>query len=192
MKRRKLILAVATGGLVSLVGFGAVLAFLDRWGQRDRAQKADAIVVLGAHVMANGQPSRSLRNRAQAGAALYRRGLAPKVITTGGIGTYPPAESLVAARVVEKSGVPARDILSEETSTTTLENATNAAAICRAHGWKRVIVVSDPYHLWRARRDFEKQGLQAYTSPALNHSPRTRLRMTVREVSAVVRDVLFN
>ena len=178
---------------VSVAAFSvlALMLFLDRWGQRDRAQKADAIVVLGARVLPGGVAGPSLAGRARRAVELYRRGLAPKIITTGGIGDNPPAEARVAANILENAGVPPRDVLREETSISTWENAVNAAKICRAHGWKRVIVVSEPFHLFRARRNFEKCGLRAFTSPSPNRSWGLRLKMTAREVVLVLRDLLI-
>lgn len=184
---RKFVLCGVSCAAICLL---ALMVFLDRWGQRDRAQKADAIVVLGAFVDKKGQASASLRNRALHAAALYQRGLARKIITTGGVGDNPPAEARMSALIVEQNGVPPGDVLSEETSTSTWENASNAADICRSHGWKRVIIVSEPFHLWRATRNFEKCGLQAFASPSPNRTPILRLRMTLREVSAVLRDIL--
>ena len=133
----------------------------------------------------------ALLSRAEHGAELFNRGLAKHVITTGGVGDNPPAESEVAAVICEKHGVPAGAILQDNNSTSTYENAVNAAAICRAHGWKKVIVVSEPFHLWRACRDFRKVGLEPLPSPAPNRSFLLRLRMTAREVPIALRDIMF-
>lgn len=166
-----------------------LMLFLDRWGQSDRAQKADAIVVLGAYVRPNGKASPALRNRALHAAQLYRRGLASHIITTGGLGDNPPEEALVSAAILRENGVPPSAINSEIVSTSTWENAVNAAQICQKKGWNRVIIVSEPFHLWRATRNFGKQGLVSYPSPSVDHRVRFRLWMTMREVPAVVRDI---
>jgi uncharacterized SAM-binding protein YcdF (DUF218 family) len=185
-RRARLALKILT---VFLIGVLVFMIFLDRWGQSDRAQKVDAIVVLGAYVKPNGQASNALRNRAMHAARLYHRGLASHVITTGGLGDNPPAEALVSAAILRRNGVPSNAISSEVTSTSTWENAANAARICREKGWKRVIIVSEPFHLWRATRNFQKHGLTAYASPSLDRRVRFRLWMTAREVPAVLRDV---
>jgi uncharacterized SAM-binding protein YcdF (DUF218 family) len=177
--------------LAGACGVAGLMLFLDRWGQNNRAQKADVIVVLGASVRDGGVPSESLRGRALRAAALYEQRLAPKIITTGGVGDFPPAEAQVAARILEENGVPSRDILREETSTSTWENAIHAEAICRAHGWERVIIVSEPYHLWRAAGNFSKHGLTAYASPSPNRPLLLRLRMTLREVPLALRDIVL-
>ena len=49
---------------------------------------------------------------------------------------------------------------------------------------------AQPFHLWRARRDFEQAGLQAYPSPSPNRTWPLRLKMTAREVFLVLRDLL--
>lgn len=175
--------------LLPMVLLGGLMLFLDRWGQSDRAQKADAIVVLGAYVRPNGTASPALRNRALHAADLYKRGLASHIITTGGLGDNPPQEALVSAAILRENGVPSSAINSEITSTSTWENAANAARICRENGWNRVIIVSEPFHLWRATRNFQKQGLVSYPSPSVDHRVRFRLWMTMREVPAVLRDV---
>ena len=166
------------------------MLFLDAYGQYDRTQPAQAIVVLGARVDENGLPGTSLRARTLHAVQLYHQGLAPKIICTGGVGTNPPAEAKAAALLALRHGVPAADVLLEDESTSTWENVSNTARICRAHGWTKVIVVSDPYHLWRARRNFETMGLMAYPSPTLNRQPLLRLHMTAREAILVLRDLV--
>lgn len=166
---------------------------IDAYGQVDRAEKADAIVVLGARVLPNGEAEDSLRSRTLRAVALYRKGIAPTIICTGGVGDNPPAEAKVASELAEKNGVPSNDLVLEEHSASTRENAEFAARICRERGWKRVVVVSDPYHLYRARNDFERVGLTAYTSPALEcHRNRVlseRVWWTLRETALVIRDM---
>ncbi|MDQ3814751.1 MAG: YdcF family protein, partial [Armatimonadota bacterium] len=166
---------------LSLLGFGGLIAFLDAYGQHERAQPAEAIVILGAQVNTYGVPGQSLRARTLHAVELYERGLAPKIICTGGIGTFPPSEAKAAATLAMRHGVPAQALLLEEESTSTWENVQNAAHICRAHGWQRVIVVSDPFHLWRARRNFAMLGLTTYPSPSANREAWPRLVNTTRE-----------
>ena len=190
-KRRARIAIFAICGALFCGGFGLAMFLLDRYGKVDRAQNAGAIVVLGAKVQANGTPGPSLRARTTHAVELYRRGLAPKIIFTGGVGTNAPAESVSAARLARKLGVPESAILREEASTDTWENIGNAATLCKPRGVTRVIVVSDGYHLWRARRNFAAHGIEAFPSPcAREYSPVT-FWMTAREVLSVTRDLLF-
>jgi uncharacterized SAM-binding protein YcdF (DUF218 family) len=168
--------------------FGQGMLFLDRYGQTDRARPAGAIVVLGAAVNAYGLPGPSLRARTLHAVELYHRGLAPVIIFTGGVGKNPPAESQVAAALAMRRGVPRSAIFTEATSVSTWQNIGNTVQICRTLGVKNVIVVSDPYHLWRAQRNFAAQGVKAYPSPTTNRETWLRVFMTAREVLSVARD----
>ena len=167
------------------------MAWLDWSGQNDRAanaQNADAIVVLGSSVREGGVASPSLRRRAMHAAKLYRRGLAKNIICTGGIGNNAPAESEVASQILRENGVPPSAISLETVSHSTWGNAQEAARICKLRGWRRVIVVSEPYHLWRACRNFRAFGLEASPSPAANPPAARRWRAAFRECLSVLRD----
>lgn len=190
LKKVMLLLAILTGGV--LVALGAMVGVLDGYGHRSHAQPADAIVVLGAKVRADGTAGIGLQRRVLHAARLYKKGLAGHIITTGGIGTFPPAEAEVAARLLVRNGVPRSAIVLENKSTSTWENATNATQICKRHGWKKVLVVSDPFHLWRAERNFQKCGMLVFTSPVAveqwQSQPVQRLFWTAREAVLVARD----
>lgn len=180
---------------VFLCGLGILAGWLDAYGQPDRAQKAEAIVVLGASVEPDGTPSEPLRERIRHALNLYKKGMANRVIFTGGVGRNPPAESEASAAFAMRQGLPKGAVLTEKASHSTRENARYAAAICRDHHWKRVIVVSDPYHLWRARRDFQAHGLTVYTSPATawqRRYPVRRMWMSLREAVLVLRDIALS
>jgi uncharacterized SAM-binding protein YcdF (DUF218 family) len=162
-KKAIAIIALLGGGV--LIALGVLAGFLDGYGQINRARKADALVVLGAQVGRDGKAGRGLQMRALHAARLYKKGYAPHIICTGGVGDYPPSEAVAAAKVLLVQGVPRAAIFLEDKSTSTWENAANAARICKAHGWKRVVVVSDPFHLWRAERNFRKCGVPAWGAP---------------------------
>jgi uncharacterized SAM-binding protein YcdF (DUF218 family) len=125
---------------------------------------------------------------------LYQRGLAPYLICSGGVGDNPPSEAQVAADLAVKLGVPRDKVLLEDKSTSTSENAQFTARLCRQRRWTKVIVVSQPFHLWRARRDFQQNGLNAYTSPVrdanVDARPLQRLLWTAREVLLMGRDLI--
>lgn len=177
-----------------LLGLLIVGIFLDRYGQRERAQPAQAIVILGSNLIGPHQAGDSLQARIRKAIALYRQGWAPMLLCTGGVEKTLPAESVVITELLLSAGIPAQAITREERSTSTYENVRYATEICRAHGWTRVIVVSDPYHLWRGQFLFARKGITAYPSPALdcrrNRLPLLRIGWTAREALLVVRDVL--
>ncbi|HEY3416255.1 MAG TPA: YdcF family protein [Armatimonadota bacterium] len=194
-RRRRWWRAVFVLLLLATVGFAGFCLFLDAYGQVDQAKPAPVIVVLGARVLANHQPGDSLRARTLHAVQLYRSGFAPRILFTGGLGAYAPTEAEVAAQLALREGVPPGAILQENESTSTTENVRNTAVICRKHGWTRVIVVSDPYHLWRAQRCFTRVGLLSYPSPAKaclrNRKPLLSMEWTAREAVLVLRDLVL-
>jgi len=165
----------------------------DRAGVEQTPMPADVIVVLGARVDPDGSPSETLRARTEHAALLYRKGFAPKLLFSGGIGTYGPSEASVAARHAQSLGIPAEDCLLEEDSHSTAENAAFTAKLISG---KTIIVVTDPYHLPRALELFRRQGVPATGSPVLE-APRhrnagSRIFWTLREVAARARLLIVN
>lgn len=189
--RRVLIFLGAVLG-VFLIVTGTIVGALDGYGWVDRTRKADAIVILGAHVRSDGQPGLGLKMRTNHALQLYKKGYAKKIICTGGRGTYPPPEAEAAARVLRQRGVPPSDILLENQSTSTWENAAYASEICRAKGYKNVIIVSDPFHLWRAEHNFARCGIRGYGSPVAREmwkeQQARKIFWTTREALLVMRD----
>lgn len=123
--------------------------------------RADAIVVLGARVLAGGLPGGSLRARVERGVELWRAGAAPLLVLTGGLGPHPPAEAEVMRRLCRELGVPDEALLLEAQSRSTWDNARFTAALLRARGLGRVLLVTDAFHLYRARQHFWLQGVDA-------------------------------
>ena len=192
-RRRKLWIVAGLLMLAPLIYVGALGFWLQNWGNADRAQKADAIMIFGSGVRSDGRASPTLRARTRHAYELWKRGLAPKILCTGGLGAYPPTESLVQESLLLGWGVPDAAIIKEEKSTSTWENAKFGAPLLPPGS--SVIVVSDPYHLWRCRRDCKAFGLTAYVSPALaawrQWPVRTRLFFCVREAALVTRDLIY-
>lgn len=191
-KNKRKMTAWIFGGVALLcAAFGLGMLLLNSYGKTDRAQKAQAIVVLGANVQPGGKCGPSLHARTEHAVALYHKKLAPLIIFTGGLGENAPAESVAASQLAHKLGVPTNAMLREETSTSTWENIGNASALCKARGISRVIVVSDGYHLWRARRNFAAHEIEAFPSPCSREYSGAQTWMTAREVLSVTRDLLF-
>ena len=141
----------------------------------------DAIVVAGCRVLPDGTPSDSLQRRTDVAVSLWLEGRAPEVIFTGGVGSYPPSEAAAAAAYAMSIGLPEAVIQREDRSTSTEENARLAAAQSDA---RRVILVSDTYHLFRASKVFGHHFDAVQTAGAV--SPIVpRLRGALREVAAV-------
>jgi uncharacterized SAM-binding protein YcdF (DUF218 family) len=182
-------LLLVLGGVLTC-GVLGVAFVVDRFGQRERGGAVDAVVVLGARVLPGGEPSGALRARVEQAVALHRRGLAPRLVFSGGVGVHPPAEARVMLRLAVALGVPASACFLEERSHSTEQNARYSAELLRELGARRVGVVSDPYHLLRARQYFRLHGFEVGTSPALlterNLHLLDRVYWTVREAFALL------
>lgn len=143
---------------------------------------ADVIVILGSKVYPDGQPGPALTRRTQHAVALFREGLAQRLICSGGLGTYPPTEAEAACGLAEKLAVPPAVILLEAQAHSTEENALYTASLMRAHGWQTAILVSDSYHLYRAALLFRRAGVVVYPSPAqITAGPMNPIERYLRE-----------
>lgn len=156
------------------------------YSRLDQAAPADVIVMLGAGLEPGDRPGRAMSRRIQQTADLYGRGLATYVICSGGTGAgRNRSEAAVCAEVLQRHGVPATAILLEARSRSTEENARFSLELIVARGWQRVIVVSDGYHLLRARWLFGRLGQPVLTSPAADPPPAWHVLYVLREVGAL-------
>ncbi len=191
---RRLVRALLT--LVLLVLLAGALTFLyiglrvNLTGSRDRAQQADAIVILGALVEPDGEPGPDLVERTIHAVRLFQRGLAPYIICTGGYSGDRLSAAAVACDLAVAQGVPAEKVLLADGSMTTREDAASARDLMLSRGWQTAILVSHPLHLERSRLSFEYEGLTVYPSPTnteLSSIPwQTRVWLTAREAVGIV------
>jgi uncharacterized SAM-binding protein YcdF (DUF218 family) len=167
MKRRTLRLwGLLVSSLLTLVLVWVVSTLaVWGWGALDRAQKADAIVVLGAAQYA-GRPSPVLKARLDHALELWDRGLSHRLILTGGMGTGDTtSEAAVGRLYAQKHGVPDSSILLETSGRTTRESMQTVAAIMESKGLRSAILVSDPFHMLRLWIIARRFGFVPYTSP---------------------------
>jgi uncharacterized SAM-binding protein YcdF (DUF218 family) len=68
-------------------------------------------------------------------------------------------------------GVPAESIIVEDSGDTTVYSLAAASEILKRMGLRSAIVVSDGYHLFRAKRILAREGFTAYGSPREDTSP---------------------
>ena len=177
-------------GVAPILFLAALSAFLLSRGARDTTQESDAIIVFGAKVNASGQASPMLRARTRQAFELWKLQIAPKIVCTGGVGEFAPAESAASAALLKRWGVPETAILVEENSTSTRENALEAAKLLPRGA--RVVAVSQPFHLWRCARELENVGFSVAQSPETESWNALRadqkLFLLLRECAVVCRD----
>lgn len=119
----------------------------------------EAVVVLGAEVLPGGSPSTALRRRVERAVEILAGLPDARLVVCGGLGDTPPAEAEVMAALASRLGVGAERIVLEDRSSSTIEQAEAVAGMANARGWMRVVVVTDRYHLPRARFLFRRAGL---------------------------------
>jgi len=167
--------AVGILGAMALLAMAAeVVHVAGRIAQQstvDEAQAADIIVVLGAAEY-RGKPSPVLRARLDHALTLYRKGLAPRILTTGGAGGDPVyTEGDVGRSYLVSRGVPSEAITVEPEGESTVQSTAASGEIMRRMGLKSCIVVSDGYHIFRVKRMLQSSGVQVYGSPRPGSPP---------------------
>jgi uncharacterized SAM-binding protein YcdF (DUF218 family) len=168
MRRRLFITAVCLLVLVLGAAFLAIRSIardIQRQSTVDEAQAADVILVLGAAEY-RGHPSPVLQARLNHALFLYRQGLAPRILTTGGKGGDPTfTEGEVARAYLSKHEIPSEAIIVESEGESTVHSIAAAAEIMRRMNLHSCIVVSDGYHIYRVKKMLEFQGMDVYGSP---------------------------
>jgi uncharacterized SAM-binding protein YcdF (DUF218 family) len=144
------------------------------------------VIVLGA-AQYNGRPSPVLEARLAHALQLYRWGLAPVMVVTGGRrpgDRY--TEATTGYNYLRAHGVPDSAIRKEVKGGTTWESLQAAARFLHAEHIDHVILVSDGYHSLRLLEIAGEVGLHARVSPSRERLSRaTRLHYQLRETVAV-------
>ena len=120
--------------------------------------KAQCIMVLGAGVYSDGTPSPMLKDRLDTGIALYKAGAAPKLLLSGDDGQVEYNEVDAMLNYVSERGIPKEDIFLDHAGFSTYESVYRANYIFRV---KRMIVVTQTYHLFRALYGCNRMGIDA-------------------------------
>jgi uncharacterized SAM-binding protein YcdF (DUF218 family) len=195
LKRLKRFFATRLGRFVLV--FFAVWAAVCLWlaaqvhqfGQEDHQRPADVLIVLGAGVNDwDNSPTPALRHRSEWAAALWHEGVAPVILCSGGYSTTATAsEAEVCRRILGEAGIPADVIFLDEDSHSTLENALFSQQMMTANDWHTAVLVSDGYHLLRARWFFENLGIDVTTTPVTTPylTPFEYTGRVIREVMAL-------
>jgi len=153
---------------------------------KNAAEKPDAVLVLGAQVKPDKTPSKMLQERLDMGIALYKAGIADRIIMSGDHAEDDYDEVNVMKDYAIEKGVPSECIFMDHAGLSTYESMYRAKEIFQA---ENVIVVTQEYHLYRAVYDAEALGLKAQgvaCDTAVYSGDKYR---KLREVLARVKDV---
>jgi vancomycin permeability regulator SanA len=161
-----------------------------QYGRIDDRGHADVILVLGA-AQYDGDPSTILRNRLDHARTLYDQGVASEIVTVGG---RQPRDRFTEAEAsgmyLISRGVPSDRIVEVNAGNDTLNSLRAAADVLRQHSWGSAVLVSDPWHMFRAQTMAKDSGIDAWTSPTHSgpavQTRSTQLKYIVRETAALL------
>lgn len=164
--RRGIVLGTVLALLVTAFAAGVVLTN----ARRHDTARTDAIVVLGAAQYA-GRPTPLLSNRLDHARAVYRDGVARRIITVGGKRDGDiMTEAEAGRRYLRRKGVPGRAVVAVGEGTNTWTSLQAVADLARRRGWTSVTIVSDPTHVGRAAAMARRLGLTARVSGTVGGS----------------------
>ncbi len=149
----------------------------------------DCILVLGAGV--HGETlSHMLEDRVKTGISLYEKGASPKILMSGDHGREDYDEVNAMKNYAKKEGVPSADIFMDHAGFSTYESMYRAKEVFCA---KKIIIVSQKYHLYRAIYVARSLGLEAYGVDAQlrPYAADTNIFNTLREFLARNKDFLY-
>jgi vancomycin permeability regulator SanA len=146
----------------------------------------DCILVLGCGVRDDGSPSDMLHDRLRRSVELYEAGAAPKLLMSGDHGRkgYDEVDCMKAFAV--EAGVPSEDVFMDHAGFSTYESMVRAKEVFQA---KKIIIVTQEYHLYRAMYIGEQLGMEVYGVSSNYRRYRNQDDMNTREVLARVKDV---
>ena len=127
--------------------------------EAENLEDVDCIIVLGCLVLEDGTPSNILEDRLKTGVELYKNGVAPKIIMSGDHSSEQYNEVASMKKYAVNAGVPSENVFMDHAGFSTYETMYRAKEI---FGAKKVVVVTQKYHLYRSVYIAEKFGMEAY------------------------------
>lgn len=167
MKRTCRLLGLAVVALFLICAFTPVPNILGRWVVVPaRIAPAGAIVVLGSALHPDGTLTASSLRRAVYGVVLQREGWAPLLVFAGHGSGAGQTEAEVRARLARDLGVPHDRLLTETQARTTREEANRIGHLLHQRGIRRILLVTDWFHMYRARQIFTQEGFEVLAAPS--------------------------
>ncbi len=152
----------------------------------------DCILVLGALVRTDETPSFILQDRLNRGIELYNQGASDRLLMSGDHGRVNYDEVNAMKQFAVDTGIPSQHVFMDHAGFSTYESLYRARDVFRA---KKIIIVTQEYHLYRALYIADKQGLEAYGVAAKANNYSGQSYRDFREMLARVKDffyVIFN
>lgn len=178
--------------LVSSAVVGDTEKYIKTEEEADKLYNIDCIIVLGALVRNNGTPSDMLRDRLDVAIALYKMGVSDRILMSGDHGRTGYNEVGIMKKYALEQGVQEEHIFMDHAGFSTYETMVRAKEVFLTEShYKRVIVVTQKYHLHRALYIANSIGLDAYGVASDLHTYGGQTARDVREVLARFKDFFF-
>ncbi len=148
--------------------------------EASKLSNIDCILVLGCGVRANGEPSHMLEDRLLCGIDLYNKKVSPKMLMSGDHGQPEYDEVNTMKNFAISKGVPSADIFMDHAGFSTYESIYRAKEI---FGAKKVVIITQKYHLYRALYIAEKLGVEAY---GVSSDYRSYVGQSIRDIREIL------
>jgi vancomycin permeability regulator SanA len=182
MNRNRLKKSLLRLALLLLIFFVASAIAIVWDGLSDKVQAADVAIVLGNAVSANGQPSARLQARLDKTVELYHQGLFQAIIVSGGIDEAGFDEARVMKNYLVQQGVAEEHIQADSNGANTFLTAKNAAQIMKEKHLQSALVISQYFHLSRAKLALKRFGISPVYTAHANFFEWRDFYSTAREV----------
>lgn len=139
----------------------------------------DCIIVLGAGIW-NNKPSPMLEDRLLEGINLYKNNVSNKIIMSGDHGRKEYDEVNIMKKYAIEKGIQSENIFMDHAGFSTYESIYRVKNIFEA---KKVVIVTQKYHLYRALYIANQLGLEAY---GVGADPRRYVGTTYREIREIL------
>ena len=146
---------------------------------------ADCILVLGAGIRTDGSPSPMLQDRLNTGIELYQNNAAPKLLMSGDHGRKKYNEVQTMKDIALDQGVPSEDVFMDHAGFSTYDSLYRARDVFQA---RKVIIVTQKYHLYRALYIARSLGLDTWGVSADTRRYRGQSQRDFREILARDKD----
>lgn len=185
MKKMMIILLVIVVSVAVIVlGINFFVKFTTRKqilteNEAGKLKDIDCILVLGAGIWGD-RPSPMLEDRLLQSISLYKNKVAPKIIMSGDHGRKEYDEVNIMKDFAIENGIPSDDIFMDHAGFSTYESIYRAKEIFSA---KKIVIVTQEYHLYRALYIANQLGIEAY---GVGADPRQYVGATYRELREIL------
>ena len=180
---------LGAAGLLVLIGINVHLkgAVKDRIVESDGLpdEEFDCIMVLGCQVKEGGEPSHMLRDRLQRGVEVYGFDVSEKLLMSGDHGRTDYNEVETMKQYAIDEGIESENIFMDHAGFSTYESIYRAKKV---FGVKKMVIITQEYHLYRALYIAKKLGIEAYGVASDYHIYAGQPMRDLREVLARAKD----